>query len=148
MNWILIIILHSSTSDFLNCLPPQDESDSFHFREIKQAEILKEVSKAGSQARGADKVPPLCQSLHRTCTAYFFSSLTQASFPAIWKMSMVVAINEVRSPAQPGDYRAISLLFYLSKVFENLVSQQVYSFIEKKSLLDDFRTGYRSNHST
>ena len=63
-------------------------------------------------------------------------------------MSLIVAINKIKCPSRSGDYRSISLLRYLSKVMEKLVSEQVKTFIGEKGLLDEFQAGYRANHST
>ena len=62
----------------------------------------------------------------------FNASSREASFPMIWEMSMIAVINEVKSPAQPGDYRSISILYDLCKVLKKLDSLQVCSFIQKK----------------
>ena len=63
-------------------------------------------------------------------------------------MSLIVAINKIKCPSRPVDYRPISLFCYLSQVMKKLVLVQVKTFIEEKGLLDEFQTGYRANHST
>ena len=126
-----------STSEFLDSLPLGDPPDAFRFSEISLSDITQEINKSSSQARGADEVPQsICSATLPVIAPYlhyiFNASLREASFPDIWKMSLIVAINKIKSPTRPGDYRPISLLCYLSKVMEKLVSVQVKTFIEKK----------------
>ena len=63
-------------------------------------------------------------------------------------MSLVVAINKIQCPSRPDDYWPISLLYYVSKFIEKLVSVQAKTFIEEKRLLDQFQSGYWAYHST
>ena len=46
------------------------------------------------------------------------------------------------------DYRPVSILPVLSKVYEKLVLQQLAVFIERESVYDQYQSGYRKNHST
>ena len=46
------------------------------------------------------------------------------------------------------DYRPIAILPVLSKVFENLVLQQMQEFIYNHRLLHDTQSGFRKGHST
>ena len=46
------------------------------------------------------------------------------------------------------DYRPVSILPVLSKVYEKLVLQQLAVFIERESVYHQYQSGYRNNHST
>ncbi len=46
------------------------------------------------------------------------------------------------------NYRPISNLPFLSKILEKVVSSQVYSFLEKNDICEDFQSGFRPSHST
>ena len=46
------------------------------------------------------------------------------------------------------DYRPVSILPVLSKVYEKLVLQQLAVFIERESVYHQYQSGYRKNHST
>ena len=46
------------------------------------------------------------------------------------------------------EYRPVSILPILSKVYERVVLEQITNFIEKKLIYYHYRSGYRKNHST
>ncbi len=46
------------------------------------------------------------------------------------------------------NYRPISNLSFLSKILEKVVSSQLYSFLEKNYICEDFQSGFRPSHST
>ena len=46
-----------------------------------------------------------------------------------------------------NNYRPISLLFYLSKVLEKLITGRFDSFFIKHGILCNFQYGFRQNHS-
>ena len=48
----------------------------------------------------------------------------------------------------PKNYRPISLLPILSKVFERVVHDQTQAFLEGNKLFYEFQSGFRKNHST
>ena len=47
-----------------------------------------------------------------------------------------------------SNYRPISLLSNLKKIFETLISKQVDSFLESNNIIYDLQFGFRRNHST
>ncbi len=51
-------------------------------------------------------------------------------------------------PKDRVNYRPISNLPFLSKILEKVVSSQLYSFLEKNYICEDFQSGYRPSHST
>ena len=52
------------------------------------------------------------------------------------------------SPNDPVNYRPISILNSLNKVFERLLHKQLYDYLESNELLPTFQYGYRKQHST
>ena len=55
-------------------------------------------------------------------------------FPAHWKISRVCLISKVRKPVQMTDYRPISVLPAMSKVYEKEILKQLSPFIKKMML--------------
>ncbi len=51
-------------------------------------------------------------------------------------------------PKDLVNYRPISNLPFLSKILEKVVSSQLYSFLEKNDICEDFQSGFRPSHST
>ena len=48
----------------------------------------------------------------------------------------------------PNNYRPISILSSISRVFEKVVYEQIYNYLIKNNLLDSRQSGFRSLHST
>jgi hypothetical protein len=61
---------------------------------------------------------------------------------------MVLPIPKVSSPDNVSDYRPISHLVCLSKVFEVLMVRQMERNIRCNNLLTVFQSGFRRHHST
>ena len=53
------------------------------------------------------------------------------SFPKMWKIARTLPIAKVKVPTKPSDYRPVSVLPVLSKVFERINLNQVKQFIDK-----------------
>jgi hypothetical protein len=76
------------------------------------------------------------------------SGLTKSIFPDAWKIAVVTPIAKVNTPATVNDFRPISILPILSKVFERIIHNQINSYVAKHNLLNDCQSGFRANHST
>ncbi len=51
-------------------------------------------------------------------------------------------------PKDLFNYRPILNLLFLSKILEKVASSQLYSFLEKNDICEDFQSGFRPSHST
>jgi hypothetical protein len=60
-------------------------------------------------------------------THIFNHVFVSSEFPEKWKTSVVLPILKVSSPAKFCDYRPISLLVCLSKVFDGSANEETYS---------------------
>ena len=79
----------------------------------------------------------------------FNMCLKESCFPDCWKVSSVVPVFKnvgVRSTAK--NYRRVSLLSVVSKVFEKLVNNRIFDHLENCGLFSDFQYGFRSSRST
>jgi hypothetical protein len=76
----------------------------------------------------------------------FNQIFVSSEFPGKCKTSMVLPTLKVSSPAKFSDYRPISLLVCLSKVFE--VARKMERYIRCNNLLTVFQSGFRWHHST
>ena len=74
--------------------------------------------------------------------------ISQGSFPNCLKIAQVIPIYKKGSKTNCSNYRPISLLSPLSKIFEKIISSRLYNYIEKKQLLSDCQFGFRPNYST
>ena len=82
-------------------------------------------------------------------TKLFNKCLKESSFPDCWKVSSVVPVFKnagERSTAK--NYRPVSLLSVVSKVFEKFVNNRIVDHLQKCGLFSDFQYGFRSSRST
>ena len=82
-------------------------------------------------------------------TGLFNICLKESCFPDCRKVSLVVPVfMYVGERSTAKNYRFISLLSVVSKVFEKLVNDRIVDHLEKCGLFSDFQYGFRSSQST
>ena len=69
-------------------------------------------------------------------------------FPNQWKISRISPIPKISKPLELNDYRPISILPVLSKVYERIILSQIVTYIESHHLLSEKQSGFRKGHST
>ena len=68
--------------------------------------------------------------------------------PEKLKLVNVIPIFKKGSRLLVSNYRPISLLSNLNKIFEKIIYKRIYSFIERNDCLYSLQFGFRSKHST
>ena len=107
-----------------------------------------------SKACGPDKLPTKIIKMTATyisepLSKLFNRSLSEGKYPSSWKTATVKPVFKGKgSPSDIKNYRPISLLPCLSKIFEKLIFSRVYEHITSHSLLTEKQSGYRPGHST
>ena len=96
------------------------------------SQILRECHKELSK--------PLCD--------LFNFSLEKCIMPAIWKEANVCPIFKKGDPKLSTNYRPISLLNLLGKVFERLIFKHVFNFLRETQFFTPFQSGFLPNDST
>ena len=74
------------------------------------------------------------------------STILNGKFSSALKMADLIPIFKKDDPFEKANYRSISLLPSISKVYEKLIYQQLNAFSENK--LSPFLCGFRSRYST
>ena len=75
-------------------------------------------------------------------------SVYAGEFPDSLKLARVVPIFKSGDKSDCKNYRPISILPYLSKVFEKVILKQLYSYFESKKILCPEQFGFRRGKST
>ena len=86
--------------------------------------------------------------LSRILTHIVNLSLQQGIFPSELKIANIISIFKAGDTEIIGNYRPVSLLSTVSKVFERAFYKRLSSFISKQKLLYDLQFGFREAHST
>ena len=75
-------------------------------------------------------------------------SLEKAMFPQEWKIAKVTPLFKSGKRTLIENYRPISVLPNVAKVFEQEVHQQLYNFLEENQILHPSQHGFRTRKST
>ena len=105
------------------------------------------------KADGLDGIPT---SLLKLLFTFIASSLTHifnlvistGIFPNDWKSARVTPIYKADSKVDPSNYRPISKLSVIGKLFEKAIFNQVYTYLNENNLLSKYQSGFRPMHST
>jgi hypothetical protein len=68
--------------------------------------------------------------------------------PDEYKVAVVTPIPKINNPETPEHYRGINNLPLVEKLIEDVVHEQLTSYLEKNKLLVNEQSGYRKYHST
>ena len=74
-------------------------------------------------------------------------SITTGVFPDCWKIARVAPIFKSGQFDDRSNYRPISVLPFLSRVFEKLVFNQLYEYLDKNKPIHYKQSGFRFLHS-
>ncbi len=78
-------------------------------------------------------------------------SLSLRYVPKTFKLAAIKPLIKKNTQIDPKDLvncRPISNLHFLSMILEKVVSSQLYSFLEKNNICEDFQSGFRPSHRT
>ena len=75
------------------------------------------------------------------------TSITHGSFPHALKEAYVIPIFKGGVKSIPGNYRPISILNTISKIFERHISNQLQHFFKTTNILHETQSGFREQHS-
>ena len=133
---------------FITKLPK--EHDAFKFKEITPTDVKIAISKLKNSGGGT--IPVRFFKDAAECIAYplaeiFTKSLKCGIFPANLKLAKISPIFKGKgSRSDPDNYRPISVLSVIARLFEKLIHQQLYSYI--KHSLSETQSGFKKGYST
>ena len=128
---------------------------NFLFRSADTEEILRVIfSFQNSKASGPNSIPTeilkmlsfnLCHPLKEIINISFATGI----YPDKLKIAKVIPIFKNKGDQLlVSNYRPISLLSNINKIFEKLVHARLYSFLELHNCIFELQFGFRSEHST
>lgn len=123
----------------------------FYFTRLTDEDVVEAVLSIKSNAIGLDEINPkflklLLPYILPYITHIFNCILTTCEYPRLWKQAKVIPIPKSQSRARP-EYRPISILPFLSKVFEKAVIKQMHAYLTRNNLLSSAQSGFRAKRS-
>ena len=129
-----------------------DSNEIFSFGEVTVEEVKKEILTLNNKKASTNGSIPVTI-LKQTLDTYIVKltntinhSILINEFPDNLKKGEVIPIYKKNDPLKKDNYRPVTLLSHLSKVFERIMHKQIYAFMENK--LSKYLTGFRKNHGT
>ena len=109
---------------------------------------LKSKSSFGHDGLSSIQLKYISNAVITVLTHIINQSLCTGIFPETLKIAKISPIFKKGDPHITDNYRPISLLPIISKVFEKVVFIQLYDYLVKNKLLYDSQYGFRKFHST
>ena len=129
-------------------------NSAFSFAEISLESVLKTLKSINSnKATGPDNIPNktlkmAAEILSPSLSAIFNRSLSMRIYPDDWKMARVLSTFKSEDKDDVDNYRPISIISAIAKVFGRLVHDQFYTYLSSNQLINPYQSGFRSTFST
>ena len=147
------IEIADSTLDFTDYLNNPTEHH-FNFNTITESETLSIINKLKNKnSSGKDEISnkllkSIKDEIAKPLTIIINQSLKTGVFPDALKIAKVKPLYKKGDNFCLNNYRPISLLPTISKIFERVMFTQLYSYLNANNLLSEQQYGFRSQHST
>ena len=109
---------------------------SFKLQKVTYNNIVKSLKSLGNDcSTGYDNIlvsftKPIAEYIASPLTFIINNLIEESKFPDQWKIACISPTPKVTNPTELKDYRPISILPILSKVYEKQVLHQITDFIE------------------
>ena len=126
----------------------------FEFKEVECTHIRDAICKMKtSKGSGNDNISSYFLKISlpfitKSLCCIFNKSILKCVFPAQWKIARVTPIFKEGDKNAKSNYRPISVLPVISRLFEKLVYNQLYEYMSTNGLIASCQSGFRAHHST
>ena len=128
--------------------------DCFKLQKVTYSDLIKTLKSLRNDcSTGYEKIPvslikPIAEYIASTLTFITNNLIEESKFQDQWKVDRISPIAKVTNPTELKDYRPLSILPILPKVYEKQVLHQITDFIETQQIYNKQQSGYRKSHST
>jgi hypothetical protein len=81
-------------------------------------------------------------------TKLFNECIESCIFPDCLKIALIIPVFKNGNTTDPGNYRPISLLPIISKIWEKIMAEQICEFLEENGLFSSHQFGFRKGRTT
>ena len=90
----------------------------------------------------------ICDSaLVKPLSIIFHNCIKSGSFPYTWKKSNVIPVHKKNDKQLINNYRPVSLLPIFGKIFERIIFNNIYKYLDEHNLLNPNQSGFRPKDS-
>jgi exonuclease III len=126
----------------LNCIITADEI-------VKLAKKLKNNKAAGIDQIKNEYIKFSMDKMLPIYVYLFNKVLDSGTIPDDWSMGLIVPVYKKQGSEQdPNNYRGITLLSCVGKLFTMLINERLHTFLECNNLLSENQAGFRKSYST
>ena len=105
-----------------------------------------------SKSTGLDKISAKllceCADLIAESLCTIFNQSIVSVFPDEWKLSKVIPSFKQGNRSDLNNYRPISVILVVAKVFERIIYDQLYNYLTTHKFISRHQSGFRPLHST
>ena len=74
--------------------------------------------------------------------------LSSGKYPTLWSFGLIVPIHKKDDRSKAENYRGITLLSALGKLFTSILNDRLYDYMTKKGILKAEQGGFKKRHGT
>lgn len=146
--------IDSPAARFTQELSNRTSAPSFSFLKVS-ADLVKKIllSLKSNKRGGVEQLPTsvykaLSKTVVPALTHIINSGISTSCFPSLYKIALVTPVYKKGCRLNPGNYRPISSLPILSKVFEKVLNCQIVNHLNSHGLLSARQFGFRNHVSS
>ena len=129
------------------------DNTTFHIPHITSDQVVSFIQKLdSSKATGIDGLGPriiklAAQVLSPSIALLINKSIKTGKFPTQLTSAKVIPIFKGGTNTDPSNYRPISILPTISKIFEKHINHHLVNYLNKYKLIHECQSGFRARHS-
>jgi hypothetical protein len=119
---------------------------------VSEEYVLKKLNSISTKkSTGYDQINPKFLKVGAVAMAPQLASLInkcihEADFPMVYKMAEVSCIHKKDDLMNKKNYRPVSVLPSISKLYEQCLEDQIIDYFEENNIFNNFLSGYRKGH--
>ena len=115
--------------------------DPFNFREMERGEVLKALESINPSKASGHNLPPavlklVADEITTFLTSIFNQVIRDNIWPKDWKMGEWVPVHKKDDPHDKANYRPVTILVAVDKIFEKLLCRQLN--VKFENIFDPF----------
>ena len=128
-------------------------NESFYAHPSEPEEVLNLIMSLPNKSSNINSIPLfiykiIAPELSILISELFNFSISSGVFPSCLKLSTIIPLHKSAEKCYVKNYRPISLIPLLSKIFEKLMVSRLNSFISRNNLISNNQFGFRAGRST